>query len=629
MSVRLMLTVLLAMLITACGGSGGGGGGGGGGGVGVAPVITSNPADVIVSVGNSAAFSVDATGTAALAYQWKKNGATIVGATTASYTMPETTLSDNGSTFSVVVTNSAGSVTSGNAVLTVSPLTMACSGANCGASNPNTYSGTGIGVWKFQNNSTTPASIDLSIAGVSAGKQVTLAFTNGKEAVASSVPGMGTAVSAVSAAAMAGVDARNTISAPLKPAYVQKHEDSHHRILQLNQETARLLKTSGRKFSANSTAKVGPPLATPAVGATRDWAESGFSGTTHPSTNKHVCELPNGRKVVFWQSNRDAGLTNAILGNFTTAVCGAGKGFDKLMGLIGDAWGTHEYSNLITDVGGKQDINIVFLADPDAPWAGYFWGQNNFLASSEFPNSNQALVFFVNTDGIASDVNFYISTLIHEAKHMIGFYQESVVRGKEVDTWYEETSAMMSEDIVAYSVTGSNKIAQHRIPSYMNTGGNLSLNNWPSLSGSHYGMGGALGAFLNRRYGTKLFENSIKACTAGLAQTSSYACLDQLIVSYGGLGLADELARMGASVFSKAPGSGLPQGYGYPLTVSNGYTLSAIDLLNSSVGSTPTLSTYTAMTQTQSTQTVGAGVTQYQRKNVMVPANTSLYLVIR
>jgi hypothetical protein len=283
---------------------------------------------------------------------------------------------------------------------------------------------------------------------------------------------------------------------------------------------------------------------------------------------------------------------------------------------------------LITDTAGKQDINIVFLPSPGAAWAGYFWAGNNFLASV-LPDSNQALVFFVNTDGMASDVNFYISTLIHEAKHMIGFYQEAVVRDKEIETWYEETSAMMSEDIVAHAVTGSNKIGQYRIPSYMNSGGNISLNNWPSLSGDHYAMGGALGAFLNRRYGTQLFQDSITGCTSGLARTSSYVCLNELIQSHGGLGLADELARMGASVFSNAPGAALPAGYGYPQTVSNGYTLSAIDLRSTLVGPPPTISSYTSMTQTQLTQTVCSGVTQYQRKEVVVPANTTLYVVVR
>ena len=47
----------------------------------VAPSITTQPANRAVSVGQVAAFSVTATGTAPLTYQWKKNGAAISGAT--------------------------------------------------------------------------------------------------------------------------------------------------------------------------------------------------------------------------------------------------------------------------------------------------------------------------------------------------------------------------------------------------------------------------------------------------------------------------------------------------------------------------------------------------------------------
>ncbi|HTA58682.1 MAG TPA: Ig-like domain-containing protein [Candidatus Baltobacteraceae bacterium] len=68
-----------------------------------------------------ATFSVTAAGTAPLSYQWQKNKANISGATAASYTTPATTSGDNGAKFDVVVSNSAGSMTSGTAMLTVNP----------------------------------------------------------------------------------------------------------------------------------------------------------------------------------------------------------------------------------------------------------------------------------------------------------------------------------------------------------------------------------------------------------------------------------------------------------------------------------------------------------------------------
>jgi Abnormal spindle-like microcephaly-assoc'd, ASPM-SPD-2-Hydin/Immunoglobulin I-set domain len=87
----------------------------------VAPTITTQPASQTVTAGQTATFSVVASGTAPLGYQWQKNGATISGATSASYTTPAATTSDSGSTFDVVVSNSVGTVTSNAATLTANP----------------------------------------------------------------------------------------------------------------------------------------------------------------------------------------------------------------------------------------------------------------------------------------------------------------------------------------------------------------------------------------------------------------------------------------------------------------------------------------------------------------------------
>jgi hypothetical protein len=85
----------------------------------VAPTITTQPASQTVTAGQTATFSVVATGTAPLSYQWQQNGVNIAGATSSSYTTPATTTAQSGTTFDVVVSNSAGSVTSTSATLTV------------------------------------------------------------------------------------------------------------------------------------------------------------------------------------------------------------------------------------------------------------------------------------------------------------------------------------------------------------------------------------------------------------------------------------------------------------------------------------------------------------------------------
>ncbi len=83
------------------------------------PVITRHPANVTVTESQTATFCVTASGSEPLTYQWLKNNAPIAGATGGSYTTPATTAADSGATFKVIVTNSAGSVTSHAALLIV------------------------------------------------------------------------------------------------------------------------------------------------------------------------------------------------------------------------------------------------------------------------------------------------------------------------------------------------------------------------------------------------------------------------------------------------------------------------------------------------------------------------------
>ncbi len=84
----------------------------------VAPTITTHPVDQIIKVGETASFSVDATGTAPFTYQWKKGAAAITGATNATLTISDAQTSDSGS-YTVEISNSAGTVTSNPANLTV------------------------------------------------------------------------------------------------------------------------------------------------------------------------------------------------------------------------------------------------------------------------------------------------------------------------------------------------------------------------------------------------------------------------------------------------------------------------------------------------------------------------------
>jgi glucose/arabinose dehydrogenase len=89
------------------------------------PSIGTQPRDLTVSVGQPATFSVAASGTAPLTYQWQRRDAgaagfsDIPGANSASYTLDSTSVVDDGAQFRAVVRNTAGAATSNPATLTV------------------------------------------------------------------------------------------------------------------------------------------------------------------------------------------------------------------------------------------------------------------------------------------------------------------------------------------------------------------------------------------------------------------------------------------------------------------------------------------------------------------------------
>jgi hypothetical protein len=110
-----LASLLLPLFLMACGG----GGGGSSAPAVVAPSIATQPSDQVVVVGRTATFTVTATGTSPLAFQWQKGGTPISGATASSYTTPAAAKTDDGSTFLVIVSNALGSMTSTSAKLTV------------------------------------------------------------------------------------------------------------------------------------------------------------------------------------------------------------------------------------------------------------------------------------------------------------------------------------------------------------------------------------------------------------------------------------------------------------------------------------------------------------------------------
>lgn len=110
--------------------------------LGYSAMITEHPKSITVTAGATAQFSVTASGTPAPTYQWQFNGTAIAGATGSTLTLGNVTGANAGS-YTVVVGNTNGSVTSNAATLSV--ITPNPPPNNGGGSNPSPAKGGGGG----------------------------------------------------------------------------------------------------------------------------------------------------------------------------------------------------------------------------------------------------------------------------------------------------------------------------------------------------------------------------------------------------------------------------------------------------------------------------------------------------
>jgi|GEM_PF-1039361 len=622
------------------------------------PTISSSPSSP--RAGQAVSFVGKATSSKGLAitYQWQfGDGGTATGsnvshtyASAGTYNVSLTAQDNNGNTATATLQQTIMGTAGSDALL------VDCSGSNCGALSGSSYSGNGVGAWRFVNTLNAPTTLNINITGVKSGQQATLVFTNTGTTTTAQNPSEGSLSSPIQAASgNTAARATSTVQAAERLLSADTEAQSHGELLAKNRAMAGLLagNSAARSAPSGSTGSLLGGRATqvnstPAVGATRTWNDL-YDSLTAPvlyaTTAAATCSLPSGRNVVFWL-DADAKQTGVVSDSDITAmqttVCGASGGFDRMNALLGDVWGpaANTYATqLIQDGSSLQDINIAIVNAPSSTgWAGYFYGVNNFLksASTSTANSNQALVFFINAKQIQASRAYAISSLLHEATHMTNFYQRSVARNTSHDTWLEETTAMMTEDIVTPVVNaGYNPIASIRVPTYMATGGGTSYVNWVDLSGKNYALGGAFGGYLNRRYGLSVYKQLITTCNDGDSIVNgSYNCLDALIKANGGSGFADDFSHFGAALFAPLSLAQAIGQYGLPSKTDGGYTLGAIDtsLYAAKLPSQPTAvgtSGFTATSHYYSVDTLGAGVVSYVRNNVIVPAGSTLLLVIR
>jgi hypothetical protein len=172
---RLALALVFVGLLAACSGGGSSFSGGGTAPVPVAPQITSQPVSATVTQGATVTFSVSATGSDPLSFQWKKNGTAVTGTGSSVLQITSAQAADAG-TYLVVVSNSVGSATSNPATLVVNPppLTISAQPASLAVTvgQPAIFSVTVSGgtapfayQWKKNGNAVGTSSSTFSIAG--------------------------------------------------------------------------------------------------------------------------------------------------------------------------------------------------------------------------------------------------------------------------------------------------------------------------------------------------------------------------------------------------------------------------------------------------------------------------------
>lgn len=447
-----------------------------------------------------------------------------------------------------------------------------CLAPGCAALAPDRYAGAGVGIWKVVNDTAAPVAVPLSVDGLS-GQDVTLVFTN----------------TTLSPQPMSPV--------PLTPG---RREPAIFRSLRqvANDSSVRHAPDLIREFNRVQgpallrTSKPAPPRRSlralalpPAPGTTRTWSVHVNSMETREATLVRTAER-DGVTVNLWLEDGEAGpdkMSDAILdGVLARFFTDPGAIYRRATALAGAPWGTHPFADLIGP-GGPIDIVLVNFDHDQEPYGlmGYFWSYNNFQKGPSTPDSNESLSLYLDTEtfyrsanGIG--LNTQYSTLAHEFMHMVNFYQRGVLLDNTFDTWMEELSALMLEDVLADGLTpGYSPIRDGRFPDYLNQGAyNCSLLAWDDDSSSacfSYSIAGTFGGYLLRQYGIGFFRQLLRDNSS----TDSIERLDSTIRRAGGPGMAEAVRRSALSAAllpAIAPG-----GFGLPERLEEGITLVPID----------------------------------------------------
>ncbi|MDR2341864.1 MAG: hypothetical protein LBD84_02330 [Campylobacteraceae bacterium] len=442
-------------------------------------------------------------------------------------------------------------------------LLAGCSGNYCG-SNGNSYTGNGIGIWHSKNSEAPSANLDIKLYNI-ANKDIMIVFTNeGNNAV--SLPNI-------------------TIDTSLKNIRSDELVQNSHEIIHFERRVdfKELLKEDVLK---NQNIKSVSPKVW-SKGNQETWLIKPYDTLEKRTATLKEQISSNGRTINFWVEDSEFQTNKITAAILSSTIDKFSSIYKRVVSLAGEPWGAHEHPKLIPN---NQPLNIVFanFDKNSEPFGvvGYFWGTNNFLSKYD-SNSNEALVIFVDTEtiyhnNINNGILYSVSTMAHELTHAINFYQHDVLsNGDSFDTFLEEMSAVMMEDIVSSQIDAVYSDIADRYTKWLadSSNYNYDFTDW-SKGSSNYDIIASFGAFLLRQHGIEFYKDLLKTHSDSSSlsdKESSLNILDKTIKKYNNKGLKDALQKWGTGI-AMLPADKSPENFGYPeKPIDGGFYLKALD----------------------------------------------------
>ncbi len=230
--------------------------------------------------------------------------------------------------------------------------------------------------------------------------------------------------------------------------------------------------------------------------------------------------------------------------------------YDWVTAIFGAPWGPHSFPNLLlsAEQAGLIHILLYDIDNDGLPTSGdadrtlgFFFAKDNYLHDPQHVQlrhrtSNERLMFYVDAVYLASPSgaswevtdrrpSMALAALVHEFQHMIHFYQKRILQGAVAETWLNEMSSEVAEDLLAGKLrvydgprgvahddptAGVPGITAGRLPLY-NLYNYIQVTAWRREL-RNYSINYALGAYLARIHGgAALFGDIVRNGESGVA----------------------------------------------------------------------------------------------------------------